>query len=462
MTQTNTRTLAWGRIPVSSFLLAALLAASLMLATSPVRAATIFTVNSTGDFFDRNVGDGACDFSTAPGNQCSLRAAIQETNHPNNLGPDTIEFEIGGGGATGVKTIRPVAELPQITETVTIDGFSQPGSLTNTLEQGTNAVLNIQLDGTNAGAFSDGLSLGSGASNSIIKGMVINRFDGDGIDVFDAAGVRIEGNFIGTDASGTLDLGNRLDGVFFNGFSNSNVVGGTSRFQRNLISGNGNDGVRFNFNTEGNEVQGNLIGTAKDGTSDLGNDFTGVAALDADDNFVGDFSRSGANVIAFNGSDGVDVTGSGGTSTGGTGNRVLSNSIFDNGGLGIDLVGGTENAAGATANDTGDRDVGPNDLQNKPVVISATTSGGTTSIKARLNSTPSDPFFIQFYANSSGNEGKTLIGSKSVSTDSNGNVTFTFVPSQAVPAGRKVTATALDVVNGNTSEFSAPKGVVAG
>lgn len=451
MIQTNTQGPALGKVLVTSFLLAA----SLMLAASPAHAATTFTVNSTGDFFDRNVGDGECDFSTAPGNQCGIRAAIQETNHPNNPGPDTIEFEIGGSGATGVKTIRPVAELPQITEAVTIDGFSQPATLTNTQEQGTNAVLNIQLDGTNAGAFSDGLSLGPGASNSVIKGLVINRFGGSGIEIMgETTGARVEGNFIGTDASGTLDLGNRLDGVVV--FGDSNTVGGTSRFQRNLISGNNAEGVDLSFG-DGNEVRGNLIGTAKDGTSDLGNEFLGVAVRGADDNFVGDFSRSGANTIAFNGQDGVFV----GT-VAGTGNRVLSNSIFDNGGLGMDLQGGTENAAGATGNDPGDLDSGPNDLQNKPVITSAITSGGTTTVKARLNSTPTDAFFVQFFSNPSGNEGKKLIGSKSVSTNPDGNAILTFVPSQAVAAGQKVTATVLDVVNGNTSEFSAPRGVVAG
>jgi hypothetical protein len=54
-----------------------------------------------------------------------------------------------------------------------------------------------------------------------------------------------------------------------------------------------------------------------------------------------------------------------------------------------------------------------------------------------------------------------LIGSKSVTTNSSGNVTFAFTPSQAVPVGQRVTATALDVVGGNTSEFSGPRAVAA-
>ncbi len=143
-----------------------------------------------------------------------------------------------------------------------------------------------------------------------------------------------------------------------------------------------------------------------------------------------------------------------------TGNIILSNSIFSNEGLGINLFGGTENAAGATANDTKDPDQGPNDLQNKPNIPSAKTVGGTTTIQAKLNSTPSDPFVVEFFSNPSANEGKKLIGDKAVSTDANGNVAFTLAPSQAVPPGQRITATATNVVEANTSEFSAPRSVV--
>jgi titin len=127
--------------------------------------------------------------------------------------------------------------------------------------------------------------------------------------------------------------------------------------------------------------------------------------------------------------------------------------------LGIDLVGGTENVTGATANDPKDPDAGPNDLQNRPVITSATTSGSTTTIKASLNSTSSDAFLIEFFSDPSGNEGKKFIGDRAVSTNTNGNVAFSFVPSQSVGAGRRITATATNVVEANTSEFSAPRTV---
>ena len=158
MIQANTQRTAGTGVLISVLLLAALLmTAGLMLAASPARAQTTFTVTTTSD-----AGAG------------SLRQSIVDANA--NPGADTIEFDIP---SSGVRTIFPRSPLPQITDTVTIDGYSQPGALTNNLAKGTNAILKIQLDGSSAGASADGLSFESGASNSIVKGLVINRFDGN-------------------------------------------------------------------------------------------------------------------------------------------------------------------------------------------------------------------------------------------------------------------------------------------
>jgi hypothetical protein len=432
MIRAKTERSAGNRMMVLS-LLVALMAVGLMLTAKPAHATT-FTVDSSVDG-----GNGICSVGG-----CTLREAI--VNADNTPGADTINFNIGG---TGVKTIFPTSELPQITDPVTIDGYSQPGSSPNTLDKGTNAVLKIQLDGSSAGSLSDGLTLGPGASSSVVKGLVINRFGGRGIFIAGGtSGVRIEGNFIGTDPSGTIDLGNRFDGLSSFTATN-NLVGGETPDKRNLISGNGGDGVFLFADATTTRVEGNLIGTKKDGTSALGNTGNGVFIKDASDNLVNGTSSATANTIAFNGSDGVLVSGSDST-----GNRILLNSIFSNGGLGIDLVGGTEDAADATANDPKDPDQGANGLQNKPVITSATTSGSTTTIKAKLNSTPNRTFEILFFSNPSGDEGEQFIGHKSVSTNSKGNVAFTFVPSQAVAAGQRITATATNVVDENTSEFS--------
>jgi hypothetical protein len=124
-------------------------------------------------------------------------------------------------------------------------------------------------------------------------------------------------------------------------------------------------------------------------------------------------------------------------------------------GLGIDL-----NNDGATANDSQDLDTGPNNLQNKPVISSAKTTGGTTTIKGKLNSTPGTTFKVQFFSNPSGtDEGKEFLGAKNVTTGADGKANFTKTV-QKVSTGRAITATATDP-GSNTSEFSAPKAVVA-
>jgi hypothetical protein len=136
----------------------------------------------------------------------------------------------------------------------------------------------------------------------------------------------------------------------------------------------------------------------------------------------------------------------------------MSNSIFSNGGLGIDL-----GASGRTANDPDDADTGSNNLQNFPVLSSATTSSRSTTIKGTLNSTPDTIFTLRFYSNPSSipDEGKKFLGLKSVHTDAtSGEVSFTFRPGKKVAVGQRITATAAEL-DSNTSEFSNPRRIVA-
>jgi hypothetical protein len=392
-------------------------------------------------------------------------------------GADAIEFNIPG---TEVKTISPVAALPDITDMVAIDGYTQPGTEKNTLAKGTNAVLKIELNGENAGNAA-GLEFnppsGKTAAGSVVRGLSINRFDAAGILLqggVRTSNLRIEGNFLGTDPGGTEALGNG-DGVNYFAAVDS-TIGGSTPDKRNLISGNGGAGISAgNFSARAS-IEGNLIGTQKDGISALGNGVAGVftsfggQSQGNPNHVVGGGTAAAANTIAFNGGDGVGifvcqrnpVTGA---QSCGDGISVLVNSIFSNGGLGIDLEGGTEDADGHTANDPGDLDDrtdGSNLLQNFPVLTSAKTASGKTTIKGKLNSTPNFSFTVRFFSNPKGtDEGKVFIGKKSGTTDANGNASFIFAPAKAVSVGRAITATATDP-GGNTSEFSAPRAVVAG
>jgi hypothetical protein len=475
-----------GKVMALGLLLSALLAAMLLIA-SQAHASTTFTVTNTNDS-----GAG------------SLRQAILYSN--DTPGADTIKFDIPG---SGVHTISPASELPNITEAVTINGYTQPEASPNTLSVGDNAVLKIELSGASVPG---GYGLRIGAANSTVKGLIINRwYGGVRMGGNDAKGNKVEGNYIGTDPSGTKDLGNLTGGVTIVDAPN-NVIGGTTAATRNIIAFNGNgvdiqgveatgnnvmgnyigtdpsgtkdlgtsgDGVRISAadNTvggttagarniisandegvvivgngaKGNRIVGNYIGTDASGTKDLGNDTSGVTIVDAPNNTIGGTIAGARNILAFNGEAGVYVIGQSAT-----GNRVLSNYIFSTFGLGIDLGGD-----GLTANDPGDADTGPNGLQNKPVVRSAKTGGGTTTVNARLNSTSNKTFKIQFFSNPSGTEeGKKFIGQRSVTTDGSGNVTFAFSPAQKVGVGRTITATATNPA-GSTSEFSAPRTVIS-
>ena len=133
--------------------------------------------------------------------------------------------------------------------------------------------------------------------------------------------------------------------------------------------------------------------------------------------------------------------------------EILSNSIFSNGGLGIDL-----NDDGVTPNHPGGAIPGPNNLQNYPVLTSAVSTGGKTTIMGTLNGAASSRYLIQFFANvaadpSGYGQGQTLIGSITVTTDSNGNASFTATFTATVPSGQFVIATATDST-GDTSEFA--------
>ncbi len=442
-------------------ILAALVVACLLLpllAAKPAQAApTIFTVNSAGD-----AGDGACDASG-----CTLREAMDAADaNDNPQETDLIEFEIPGSGP---HTIRPNSGLSIIQESVIIDGYTEPGASPNTLAKGTNAQLMIALDGSNAAGLANYGLVTDGTGGVVIRGFAINRFDGPGIGIGSTgvqSNVKIEGNFIGTDLSGTQDLGNGEYGVEIL-YGSGVTVGGSTPAARNLISGNEMDGVNIYSNNSianspGNKVLGNLIGTEKNGTSPLGNAGSGVTLWGTRDNQVGGERASAANTIAFNAQDGVVVSDH--VNHLSASNRILRNSIFSNAGLGIDLLGQNEDFTTdlPTANDVpGDADSGPNELQNKPVLSSAKTVSGKTTVRGKLESKPSEAFVIRFYSNPQDtNEGKSYLGKTSVTSTVDDIDSFSFSPKQALGAGANVTATATDSL-GNTSEFSAPRTVVA-
>lgn len=262
------------------------------------------------------------DNDVAPPNG-SLRKAIIDANA--NAGLDTIQFNIGGGGLQAIQ-IDPNLGLPAITSPVIIDGYTQGGSSVNTGTTSNNATINIVLDGSSIVGTANGLFLSAGSLGSTIRGLVIHSFPGNGIRL-DSSSNRVQGCYIGISNLGSAALPNTNRGVSVNGFDN-NIIGtdgdGTNDLaEKNILSGNTLSGVIiFGSSATGNIVKGNFIGPARDGITDLGNTLDGVDIDQAINNTIGGTTANERNIISGNGSDGVEIHGSGAT-----GNVIQGNFI---------------------------------------------------------------------------------------------------------------------------------------
>lgn len=262
-----------------------------------------------------------------------------------------------------------------------------------------------------------------------------------------ATGNVIQGNKLGTDITGNLPLGNTHEGIYLER-APTNTIGGPAPGAGNLISANLTRGI-YLVNAPGNVIQGNLIGTAQDGISGLGNTFHSVECEAGSCNTLIGGAGTAGNRIAFTKTiyAGVRIR------DGSTNNAILGNAIFANGALGIDLGPAGTNAIVACGAGTG-----ANMGQNYPVLTQA-VSGNGTGVRGTLNSRPNQSFLLQFFANpacdSSGcGEGQIYLGQQTVVTGSDCHAPFAVALPVQVPIGYAVTATATDSAN-NTSEFSA-------
>jgi all-beta uncharacterized protein/S-layer family protein len=308
--------------------------------------------------------------------------------------------------------------------------------------------------------FNNGVLITGGSNNAIGgavsgAGNIISNNTLNGISITGTStNNQIQGNLIGTDVTGSLDFSNTQNGITITDSSSGNLIGGTTPEARNIISGNGLNGVLLDgAMVTSNTVQGNFIGTNSAGTAALGNDLNGVATGEAPNNLIGGPQEGARNIISANGRHGVSIginTQSGATGISVEGNFIgtavngvdclgnfrdgifvnlnsvghtirgnviacngrngvnvpnfinsnpgirislQSNRVFSNSNLGID-IGNT----GVTGNDAGDGDVGANNLQNFPILTSVTSTGGNTQIVGSLSSTPNTNFYIQFFA----------------------------------------------------------------
>ena len=269
--------------------------------------------------------------------------------------------------------------------------------------------------------------------------------NGQGIAVMNAAQTTIEGNLVGTDASGNAAFGNRSDGIDVNA-STDTLIGGTTAAARNVVSGNRGTGITIATGSIGTVVRGNYVGTDKTGSSAVPNAGNGIAFWGgASRNSIGGSAAGAGNVIAWNEAAGIVLSD-------GTGNTISGNSIFSNAGLGIDLGGNS-----VTQNDPGDSDAGPNNLQNFPVLASANVVAGQLVVQGTIDTLSPQTVVIELFANavptpggdpSGYGEGAVFLGTATP----NASGSFT-VPLPAVASGTLISATATDAA-GNTSEFA--------
>ena len=386
----------------------------------------------------------------------SLRQAILDAN----LAPDfsTINFNIPGAG---VHSIAPASELPTITQPAIVDGYSQPGASANTQLIGNDAVLLIEITGTN-GAFA-GLTVA--AANTIIQGLVINLF-GVNVDLSSAGdGTIVAGNFIGllpdgSDSAsifqdygivtGSFDQARRRSSPGGGGGPPRITIGGTAAQDRNVISGHADGNISVE-NDLGVAILGNYIGTNAAGTAAVTEQDDGIRMSNASEITVGGTFFGEGNVISgndgafhvslgpatgiviignrigvdaagtapitnggnfnfFNASSGIRIGGTnpgeGNTIAYGTANGVtLSTAATD-----IDVRGNSihdnallgigYNATGfPTPNDAGESD----GIQNYPIIRSVEHNGpsgiGVTRVQGKFHSTPSSTFNLDFSTN---------------------------------------------------------------
>jgi parallel beta-helix repeat protein len=293
------------------------------------------------------------------------------------------------------------------------------------------------------GNANDGIHLFDNGNN-LIGGTVAgagNLMSGNGANGIGGgtyyAGDFFEDNFIGTDVTGTKSLPNALFGIAASTLFTTagETIGAPGA--GNLISGNGSGGIYVG--NDGCIFQGNFIGTDVTGNYHLGNNGNGIQ-VDGNNHVIGGTQPGDGNTIAYNSSYGVALLNSGGPGRG-VGNSILGNSISANDGPGIFLDSATN----------------ANDNQTAPTLIAATTHAGNTYIGGALASVPNTTFRVEFFSNASSDtdQGQTYLGFVNVTTDSAGNADFLAGLTGVSASQRYISATATRLSGSTLTDTSA-------
>ena len=263
---------------------------------------------------------------------------------------------------------------------------------------------------TNLGNSAQGVVVQNGATTNTIGGVanVIAGNLNDGIALLGpgTSGVTIENNFIGTDAADKFSASATPSGAFT--WTTSPTWWSSAASAGNgVVSGNNQGGVTFRGISSINEsIQANLIGVAPNGTSPLGNAYSGVLIGDwgvsgdfPSDVTIGGTTSGTGNVISANGEWGVWISGASVTGVVVEGNTIGTDANSDTGlgndysGVQIDsaatmnTIGGTTAGAGNLISDNGDDGILISDTGTSGNVVEGNNVGLNVAQSAALGNT---------------------------------------------------------------------------
>lgn len=406
------------------------------------------TVTTADDLNDGDTSSIANLLANPGPSGISLREAIAAAN--NTPGADVVNFNIPGAGP---HTVQLGSTLPFITDTLTINGYTQPGAVANTLALGNNATIKIEL---RAGS-TVGLGLNLRAPNCEIRGLSMTGFDFLTADfaaaiLLRAPGAIVEGNWIGVRPDGTVSGNTR--GIRGTDEAPGALVGGTTPAARNVISGNLVAGV--DLEGAGSSVVGNYIGTTISGTGAAPNG-AGVF-INGSHITVGGAGIGARNVISGNNEDGVRARGEGHKiegnfigpgangeplGNGGDGVRLLSPLVSDriirvgsekdpfnapviahNSGHGVNIAQGNAAVGQVAIHNNGGEGIklGNAGFGSLTLTSATTTPAGTVITGTISGVQPGDGFVVTFYGNTEAGEHEAAIGSGFFQADTNGIV----------------------------------------
>ena len=394
----------------------------------------------------------------AAGSNNLVRANLIGTNAAGNAAIGNRIFGIGiQGSVTGTMIGGSTSSDRNVISGNGHTGISINGSPTNTTIEnnyiGTNASGTAAMGNAINGILINGVTgtttIGAPGAGNIISG------NSEGVEfanfINQSASATIQGNSIGTNATGTTAIGNANSGIDDQG-AGLVTIGGTANGAGNTISGNGAQGIFLRGGATNVSIDSNQIGSGPP----LINAGPGIeiAGNGTSNNTIHQ------NVIENNAGPGVKIDDA---TTDNVGNRISHNVLLGNSGSAPDIdLGGHR----ATENDALDIDTGPNNLQNYPAIDSAAAASGMTTVDGHLDSKANHGYLIEVFASSGAGpcngDVENFLGLDTISTDGSGHATFQVVSGSALAQGVKVTATATDQSTNDTSEFSDCTAVASG